>query len=108
MLGSESARGARPGLVDSTVLIQDQRFAGFRAVKNYRFMVNPSIQVGLKVSAHGSMHGAGKQAEDHPIGMMDSAPRQLEAAAQGDLLERVFDRPDHLVDRENLADRSVF
>ena len=40
--------------------------------------------------------------------MVDSAPRQLEAAAYGNFFECILDCLDHLMNREDLVDRRVF
>ncbi len=71
-------------------------------------MVNAAIQIGLQVSAHGAMHRTGQEPENHPVGMMNSPPRQFETAAKSDFLEGIFDGLDHLGHRKNLTDRRVF
>jgi hypothetical protein len=53
------------------------------------------------------MDRAGQEAEDHPVRMMDSPPRQIETAPEGDFLKRVFDDFDHLGHRKNLINGRV-
>jgi len=94
--------------VDGAVLKEYERRARIDAIQDHSLMVDTAVQVGLKISTHRAMHGTGQKTENHPVGMMDPAPRQLEAMAQGDFLQRILDRVDHLVDRKDLTDWRVF
>src|SRR6185436_19661888 len=71
-------------------------------------MVNPAIQIGLEIGAHGAVHGTWKDAEYHPIGVMNPPPWQLKAAPQGHRFKGIFDDFDHLIHRQDLIDRRVF
>ena len=71
-------------------------------------MVNSAIQIGLEIGAHGAAYGTWKDAEYHPIGVMNSPPRQLEAAPLGHLFKGIFDDFDHLIHRQDLMDGRVF
>ena len=107
-LCADGARSAGSKLIDGAVLKKDQRFASFGAVKNNRFMMYTTIQIGLEISSHGSVDGAWQQAEDHAIRMMNPAPRQIKATTDRHGFERLLDRLDHFADRDDLIDRSIF
>ena len=55
-----------------------------------------------------AMDRTGQEAENHPIGVMDSPTRQIETAAEGHFFQSVFDCHDHLVHGDDLIDGSVF
>lgn len=69
--------------------------------------MNSTVQISLKIRAHDSVHGARQETENHPVRMVNSAPWQIKATAEGKLLKRVLDRCNHFVERKNLTDGDV-
>src|ERR1700757_2052590 len=59
---ADSTGRSRSKFVNRTVLKKDQRLAGLDAVKNYGFMMNSAIQIGLQIGAHAAVNRSRQQA----------------------------------------------
>jgi 23S rRNA maturation mini-RNase III len=54
------------------------------------------------------MNRARQQSENHAIGMVNTPPRQVKAAAQAKFFQGLFDGFDHFHHAENLIYRRIF